>query len=233
MRPITLDTLNALNTPDLTHLGLLAEVIADIRQLDRDGLPDAAFRSAVLGAIDERLPPPPGSTDWPAGYLSPGATPADAAGMVQGLLAWNDGPATRVLSGLAGCPVTLGVTRCATRCLTPAEAAVLAADPGARCYERDGTMTAAGIAVARTWLLILQDRIPGAAWEEILSGKPAGEALKPYGMARDRRRAHVSRADATVDASAVLKLGTLPIGVAEEHVTAEFTAHLARMAGRP
>jgi hypothetical protein len=233
MRHFTPNALDALVTPDLAHLGLLAEVVADIRQLDGTAANDAAFRSGARQAIDERLPPPPVPLEWPAGHLLPGSTPADAAGLVGGLLAWNSGPAARLLSGLSGCPVTIGVDRCACRCLTADEATALDADPAARAYERDGTMTAAGIAVARTWLLILQDRIPGAAWEEILSGKPAGEALKPYGMARDRRRAHVSRADATVDASAVLKLGTLPIGVAEEHVTAEFTAHLARMAGRP
>jgi len=234
MRHFTPNALDALATPDLAHLGLLAEVIADIRTLDRDGLPDAAFRSGVRSAIDERLPPAPGDLDdWPPGYLLPGSTPADAAGLVGGLLAWNSGPAARLLSGLSGCPVTIGVDRCACRRLTADEATALDADPAARAYEREGTMTAAGITVARTRLLLLQDRIPIAAWEDILAGGVAGDVLAPYGMSRGRRRAVVSRADAAVDASAVLKLGSLRVGSAWEHIPAAFCEHLARMAGRP
>lgn len=233
MRPFTLNTLNALATPDLASLGLLYEVISDIRSLDATaGLPDAAFRSGVRQAIDERLPPAPGDLgDWPAGHLLPGSSPADAASMIRGVLAWSDGPATRILGGIAGCPVTVTADWCATRQLAPVEAAALAAGPESRCYEREGVMTAAGITVARVRLLVIQDRIPLAAWEDILSGQPAGEVLKPYGMTRDRRKASVSRADATVDASAVLKLGTLPVGHSEEHVTRQFCEHVARMAG--
>jgi hypothetical protein len=231
MQRSTPDALKALATPDLVHLGLLHEVIADIRYLDQPGLPDAAYRSGVRHAIEERLPPPPGPLAyWPAGHLTPGSAPADAAGMIQGLLAWNEGPATRVLSGLAGGPVALEIDRAATRRLTAGEAGELAADEGARCYERDGTMTAAGMVIARTRLLIVQSRVPAAALEAILAGKPAGEALEPYGMTRDRRKAAVNRTGATVDASAVLKLGSQRVGVAEEYVTRAFCEHLAAMA---
>lgn len=232
MRRITPDALNALATPDLTHLGLLAEVIADIRRLDASAGEDEAFRSGVRQAITERLPPAPGPpVDWPAGYLLPGSTAADAAGMIGALLEWNDGPATRILAALAGAPVTIAVDRCACRELRGTEAAAFSADPEARCYEREGIMQAGGMSIAIVRLLILQDRIPGEAWEAILCGHPAGEALEPYGMTRDRREATVSRADATVTASATLKLGTRAVGRAEEFITRGFCEHVAGLAG--
>jgi hypothetical protein len=39
----------------------------------------------------------------------------------------------------------------------------------------------------------------------------------------------LSRADATVDASAVLSLGDLPVGTAEEHVTEQFCRHVVSL----
>jgi len=220
-----------LATPDLVHLSLLFEVIADIRQLDRPALPDAAFRSGVRHAIEERLPPLPGPLDWPAAQLPPGSTPADAAGYIYGQLAWNTGPATAVLARLARAPVTIEVTRCAARRLTADEAAAMDAGEDSRCYEREGLMTAGRVTVARVRLLIVQSRIPAAALEAILSGKPAGEVLEPYGMARDRCRAGVSRENATVDTSAILRLGSLTAGQAEEHIGRQFCEHVAALAG--
>jgi hypothetical protein len=232
MQRSTPNALSALVTPDLAQLGLLYEVISDIRYLDQPGLPDAAYRSGVRHAIEERLPPPPVSLDdWPTGRLPPGSTAADAAGLIYGHLRWCAGPATRVLSEVARAPVTIEVARCATRRLAPGEARCLDADEGAWCYEREGFMTAGTVTVAQVRLLLIQNRIPGDAWESVLSGKPAGEVLEPYGMTRDRRQAEMSRADATVDASAVLKLGALPVGVAEEHVGRGFCEHVAAMAG--
>ena len=42
--------LKDLTTPGMAQLGLLFEVIADIRRLDRPGVNDAAFRSGVRSA---------------------------------------------------------------------------------------------------------------------------------------------------------------------------------------
>lgn len=221
--------LKSLTTPDIAYLGLLYEVIADIRRLDQPATCDEAFRSGVRHAIDERIPAGPGPLDWPPGRLAPGSTAADAAGMISGLLAWHSGPATRVLSHLAGTPVAIEITRAAHRALSATEAAGLAAAPGTRAYDRDGIMTAGDLAVARTRLLLIPERLPGVAWGAIQDGQPAGEALAPYGMTRGRRKVSVSRSGATVDASAVLSLGDLPIGTAGEHVTGEFCRHVASL----
>lgn len=218
--------LSALATPDLVYLGLLAGVIEDIRHLDRDDLPDAAFRSGVLRAIDERLPPDVGPLDWPPARLAPGSTAADAAGMISGLLGWHEGPATALLSQLAGAPVTIEVTGACHRDLADDEAGVLKAEPGTRAYERTGIMTAGTLTVARTRLVLVPSRLPGEAWAAIQEGQPAGEALESYGMRRDRRRVCLSRLEATVDASAVLYVGR-PVGLAEEHVTEGFARHVA------
>lgn len=219
--------LRDLTTPDMAYLGLLHEVIADIRYLDRPGTSDEAFRSGVRHAIDERIPPGPGPLDWPPARLAPGSTPADAAGLISGILAWHSGPATLVLGRLAGAPVAIEVTRAAHRELSAAEAATLKAGPGTRVYERDGRMAAGSVLVARTRLLLIRARIPGGAWEAIQEGQPAGEVLAPYGMRRGRRKVSLSRSAATVDASAVLSLGDLPIGMAEERVTRSFCEHVA------
>ena len=223
--------LSALATPDLVYLGLLAGVIEDIRHLNRDDLPDAAFRSGVLRAIDERLPPDVGPLDWPPARLAPGSTAADAAGMISGLLGWHEGPATALFTQLAGSPVTIEVTRCAHRAITGEEAGVLKAAAGTRVYEREGLMAAGTLTVASTRLVLVPSRLPGEAWAAIQGGQPAGEALEPYGMRRDRRRVCLSRLDATVDASATISLGNLPVGMAGERVTPEFCAHVAAPAG--
>src|SRR5208282_109167 len=165
--------LKDLTTPGLAQLGLLFEVIADIRRLDRPGTNDAAFRSGVRSAIAERLPPLAGM-DWPPCRLAPGSTAADAAGMLAAVMLRNAGPATALLTRLARAPVTITVTRAAHRELTPGEAALFGARGGTRAYEREGALTAGDLTVAATRLVLVPERLPGEAWAAILAGEPAG-----------------------------------------------------------
>jgi hypothetical protein len=102
--------------------------------------------------------------------------------------------------------------------------------PGMRACERVGVMTAGDLAVAVTRLVLIPERLPGVAWGAIQDGQPAGEALGPYGMHRIDRKVCLSRVDATVDSSAVLTLGDMVIGAAEEHVTQELCEHVSRVA---
>jgi hypothetical protein len=222
-------TLKDLTTPGLAQLGLLFEVIADIRRLDRPGTSDAAFRSAVRSAIAERLPPPGGPDCLPR--LAPGSTPADAAGMIAGVMLRNAGPATALLARLAGQAITITVTTAAHRNLSGAEAARFAARPGTRAYEREGTMTAGDLPVATTRLVLVPERLPAAAWAAIQAGRAAGDALGPYGLHRTDRKVCLSRPAALVDASATLTLGDQIVGTAEEHITPELCRHAAAMAG--
>jgi hypothetical protein len=222
--------LKDLTTPGMAQLGLLFEVVADIRRLDRPGTSDAAFRSGVRSAIAERLPPVP-DIAWPPVRLAPGADAADAAAAIAALLARHAGPATPLLARLAGGPVAVETAAAAHRALTAGEAALLDARHGTRAYEREGEMTAGELAVAQTRLVLIPDRLPAAAWEQIQDGQPAGDALGPYGMRRIDRKTCLSRAAALVDASAVLCLGDVLIGTAAEHITPGFCGHVAAMAG--
>ena len=208
--------LKDLTTPGMAQLGLLFEVIADIRRLDRPGVNDAAFRSGVRSAIAERLPPLPDSAAWPLAGLAPGSTAADVAFAVSAVLLRNSGPVTPLFTQLARRPVTIEASP-----FTEAEF-----DGTAAC-QRSGTMTAGTLTVAATRLVLIPERLPGVAWGAIQAGEPAGAALGPYGMHRTSRKVRVSRADATVDASAVLSLGDTPVGTAEERVTGAFCSHVA------
>ena len=221
--------LQDLTTPGLVSLYSMWDALLDIdRLLRQDGLPDAAVRSGIRHILAERLPPLSSPPDLTPGRLPPGSTPADAAGYIYGILAWHTGPATTVFSRLAGnVPITLGHVATADLRLAATEADDLRARPGMWAWERGAVMKAGTIPVAHTRLLLLPERLPGEAWEAITSGKPAGEILGPYGMRRGRRRVCVSRAEAAVDASAVLSIGELPVGTAAEHVTPEFCAHIA------
>ena len=171
-------TLKDLTTPGLAQLGLLFEVIADIRRLDRPGTNNEAFRSAVRSAIAERLPPLPGPLDY-LPRLAPGSTAADAAGMIASIMLRNAGPATALLSRLAGAPIAVEVTRAAHRKLSDGEAALFDARADVRAYEREGLMTAGEVTVAATRLVLIPERLPGVAWGAIQEGCPAGEALGP------------------------------------------------------
>ena len=219
--------LQDLTTPGLAQLGLLYEVLADIRRLDRPGTNDAAFRSGARSAIAERLPPLGDLMDWHLPRLAPGSTAADAAGMIAGVLLRNAGPATAVLARLARAPVAVTVTSAAHRALTPGEAALYGARADARAYEREGVMAAGEVTVATVRLVLIPSRLPGDAWTAIRAGTPAGEALGPYGMHRIDRKVCLSRPAAMVDASAVLVLGDTAVGTAEEHIEPGFCRHVA------
>ena len=223
-------TLRDLTTPGMAQLGLFWEVIADIRRLDRPGTNNESFRWGVRSAIAERLPPVGGSPDWPSYRLIPGSTAGDAADMIATALLRNAGPATVLLSRLAGAPVKVEVTRAVHRALSAGEAAHFGARADVRAYERIGVMTAGDLAVAATRLVLIPERLPGVAWGVIQEGQPAGEALGPYGMHRIDRHVCLSRVDATVDSSAVLSIGDTLVGLAEENVTSELCAHVAAMA---
>jgi hypothetical protein len=222
--------LKDLTTPGMAQLGLFYEVIADIKRLDRPGTNNVAFRSGVRSAIAERLPPLDDPLDWGLPRLAPGSTAADAAEMIGRVLLRHAGPATAVLSRLAGAPVAVNLSRAAHRAVTPDEGALLEAEGSTRAYEREGELAAGDVPVAGSRLVLIPCRLPPDAWEAIQDGQPAGDALGPYGMRRADRTACVSRLDAVVDASASLVLGDTLIGTAEERVTSELCCLLASAA---
>ncbi len=225
--------LTDLAAPGLVTTDTMRDALTDIdRLLRHEGLPDAAVLSGIRHILEDRLPPLSSPPDWPPARLAPGSVPADAAGMIGGILAWNPGPATAALERIARLPVTIDAAPFGRRALTGGEAAVLAAEPGTPALERSGVMTAGDVRPAAwTRLLLLPSRLPAEALAAIEDGKPAGAVLAPFGMRRGRRRVCVSRARATVSARAVLSLGEQPVGAAEEEITAELCAHVASLAG--
>ena len=225
-----------LSSPALMPAFTALDALTDIdRLLRQDGLPDTAVRSGVRHILDDRLPPLSSPQEWPpaACLIAAMRTPADAAGMIAGHLIWDAGPATALFRRLARAPVAVSDPDPWERKLSDEEAADLAASAGTSAWGRDGQMTArtgaAPVTVAVTSLLLIPDRIPPEAMAAIRGGQAAGDVLEPYGMRRVRRRVTPDRAEATVDASAVLVLGDVPVGTAAEHVTRAFCAYVAAL----
>jgi hypothetical protein len=220
-----------LTSPALMPAFTALDALTDIdRLLRQEGLPDVAVRSGVRHILDDRLPPLSSPLEWPpaACLIAAMRTPADAAGMIAGHLAWDTGPATALFRRLARAPVEVASPEPWERKLTDDEAADLAASTGTPAWGRDGEMTGP-VTVAATSLLLIPDRIPPEAMAAIRGGQAAGDALEPYGMRRVRRRVTPDRSQATVDASAVLVLGDVPVGTASEHVTRAFCDYVAHL----
>ena len=230
---MNVSTLSALQTPELATLGLLAGVVEDIRALDhRRELPDAAFRSGVRQAINERIPPARTPRYWPSGRLPPGATPEDAANQIAAGLAWNEGPATLTLAEMIKDEIMFRAQPFSKLRLAKAEAGDYDAPPKTEIWERAGVMLVPGrLTVAHTMLRLLPSRIPPEALEDIAAGMPAGEVLEPFGWRRDPRKVFVSPAGCTVEASAAMWFGKRKIGAVHEHITAETCEHVAKLAG--
>jgi hypothetical protein len=227
------DPLSPALMPAFTAMDALTDIDRLLRQ---EGLPDVAVRSGVRHILDDRLPPLSSPLEWPpaACLIAAMRTPADAAGMIAGHLAWDPGPATPLFRRLARAPVGVSDPEPWERKLSEDEAAELAASTGTPAWGRDGEMTArtgAGpVTVAATSLLLIPGRIPPEAMAAIQAGQPAGDVLEPYGMRRVRRRVIADRSGVTVDASAVLVLGDVAVGTAAEHVPAGFCDYVAALA---
>jgi hypothetical protein len=211
---------------------LLCGLIRDIRLI----LVHADLGTAAkLGAITERvdqLAPPPG----------PGVRGAQAAARVVALLARNTGPATILFEELAGEEIRIELTRCAGRPLTPAECRDLRVNPGARGYERAGTLRAvnSGLVAAEVSSVVVPARLPASARTALgipgpdepapaPTGIPLGKALADLGVRREPFGARLVHADSagspggrvSVTSSARMWLAELPVALASERVTAE------------
>ena len=214
---------------------LLAEVVAEIRAMDRGDVPDAEFRSAALAVIREKVTPEgPG---WPA--LPAGSLPEDAAKVIAVALINDPAPAVGLFSRLAGTRITVKVTSETDDLrVSVSEAEELGATPRERAYEREALLMAGSVPVARARLFLVRSHVPAEAWEAITGGEPAGEVLGavPWRMRRVSRRAFVSpTASAAVDASArlLIRLRDRDVlaGTSAEHVTTAFCRHVAALAG--
>lgn len=154
------------------------------------------------------------------------------------LAAWMNAtprPLTALIEDMTGTPVTLQVLASGERPLTRREQYRLGAESVAACRWRHGLLFADDQVVASTSLVWLPARLPAAACRELDAGnEPAGKILGPLGMRRAQRCAGASRLieevtgqDAAVMSSAVLTVGRVPVGIAEETITNAFAEALA------
>jgi chorismate-pyruvate lyase len=153
------------------------------------------------------------------------------------LAAWMNAtpkPLTALLEDLTKTPVQLQVLASGERALTSREQFRLGAEGLAACHWRHGLLIADGEVAASTSLLWLPARLPAEVCRELDAGdEPAGKILGPLGMKRTDRRAmattsieEVTGQDAAVMSSAVLTVGKVAVGIAEETITRAFAAAL-------
>jgi hypothetical protein len=226
---------------------LLTGLIRDIRLiLVHPDLGNAAKLAAITDTVD-LLAPPPG----------PAAHSAQDAASVVALLARNIGPATLLFEELAGERVRIELTGRTDRALTAAECHELRVDPGSGGHFRTGRLRTitSGLVAAEVTSLVIAHRIPASARRELgipeaghaagpASDVPLGKALARLGVRREPLGAHLVRGGRgagqagapgprlSVESSARMWLGDVPVALATEQVTAEFCQRAGlRLAG--
>ena len=207
----------------LTLLGEYAAAVDDILALlARPGMNEAALRSGIRLIVAERLPAP---DDW----VRPGSTWGEVAVMIADRLRNRPGPATCLLSELAGEPVRVQAGEPGDTTLDEGQAAVLGADPGTPCWHRDGRLAVPrhDLTAAFTELDLLPDLVPPEAMGRIRGGEPCGPVLAEYGMRRGNREAGTTGGDPAVEATALLLIGEVTVGRAAEKVPLEFCQRVA------
>jgi hypothetical protein len=211
---------------------LLCGLITDIRLiLVHPDLGNAAKLGAITQTVDQ-LAPPPG--------LDAGAAPAAAA--VAGLLARGAGPATALFERLAGERMRIELAGCADRPLSVTECLELHASPGAHGYHRTGRLCGvdSGLVAAEVSSLVIAGRLPTAACRSLgipgpedpappPSSIPLGTVLAGFGVHREPLGARMVQGAGpdpagrvSVESSARMWLGGVPVALARERVTAEF-----------
>jgi hypothetical protein len=225
---------------------LITGMIRDIRLiLVHPDLGNAAKLAAITEAIDQFAPPPGPQVN---GTHMAGL---QAAASVVALLARNPRPATLLFEELAQEQIRIELTGRAERLLTSAECHELHAAPGTSGHYRSGALrTASGIVVAEVTSLVLPWRLPAPAREALgipslgqplppPSGVPFGKALAEFGVRREPLGARLVRDPITtgghvsVESSALMWLGEVPVALAGERVTAQFCRYAVSRLTRP
>ena len=210
--------------PSVAMLTALWGVIMDTEQVLASDTPDTAKLSAIASYLDERVP----------GHhpLDRRVSPDEVAALIAARLIGTDGPATDVFARLLRREIALHVIGPHVRDPDPAERAQLRMRDGEQLYVREGYLLAGSIQCARVTLRICPDRVirqaSGVAWGRIRSGLPCGTVLGPHGLRRPRRSVEIRPGDTRpVRCSAVLYLGVMPVGFADEDVPDSLCTWLA------
>ena len=136
------------------------------------------------------------------------------------LLARNTGPATILFEELAGEEVRIELAGCADRPLTPAECRDLRISPGARGYERTGTLRTvnSGLVAAEVSSVVVPGRLPASARTALgipgpdepappPSDVPLGKALAGLGVRREPLGARLVHATAPASPAVACRSG--------------------------
>jgi hypothetical protein len=227
------ESLAWLRAPEAEHAlsDLLCGLIRDIRLvLGHPDLGNASKLAAITETVDQLAPAP-----------GPEASGARAAASVVALLARNIGPVTILFEKLAGEQIRIELASCTDRPLTGAECLGLHVSPGTYGHQRTGTLCAvsSGLVAAEVSSVVVPCRlpasartvlgIPGADEPPPPSSIPLGKALADFGVRREPLGARLVR-DSTripgsrvsVESSARMWLGAVPVALASERITAEF-----------
>ncbi len=231
-------SLSWLREPDVEDAlpDLITGMIRDIRLiLVHPDLGNAAKLAAIAEAVDQFAPPPGPQANGTE------VTGLQAAASVVALLARNAGPATLLFEELAKEQIRIELTGRADRLLTSAECYELHADPGTSGHYRCGALrtVSSGLVVAEVTSLVLPWRLPVSARHALgipgpgepappPSSLPLGKALAGLGVRREPLGARLVRDPITtggqvsVESSALMWLGDVPVALAGERVTAQF-----------
>ncbi len=167
--------------------------------------------------------------------LSAGVHSRDVADVLAAVLRASTRPATEVLESLGSCALHIDVLATGERALTDHEQHRLSAAGIISCCYRTGLLrTGDGTVAAGTFLLWVPCRLGYDTCRALEKGEePAGRILGPLGMRRADRRAlattgieEITGDDAAVRSSAVLVVGGMAVGIAEENVTRAFAESL-------
>jgi hypothetical protein len=165
--------------------------------------------------------------------LYEGIQPLYAGTILAAWLQASPRPFTGIIQAISGSPVRLQVLRAGQREMVRDEPFRLGAPPGL-CRWRHGLLWSGDLLAASVTLMWLPERLDPAVAAELEAGqRPAGAVLAASGMYRtDRRAAATSQIEevtgqpAACISSAVMTIGGLPVGIAEEFITLAFAEAL-------
>lgn len=174
-----------------------------------------------------------------ASSLYEGVAARDVATVLAAWLNATPKPLTDIIGDITGTPVRIEVLARGERALTSREQFRLGAEGLVACRWRTGLLIAADEVAASTSLLWLPARLPVEACLALdAAQEPAGRVLAPYGLRRTDRQAMATTGmegvvgkDVAVKSSAVLTVGGVAAGIAEEAISRAFARMLA--GGRP
>lgn len=226
------ESLRVLSQPRTDVASLLAGVITDIRRTCVNfEMPAWQKVDAIMGLLDEVCPPPPPGA-W-AGFIPPGAQPAQVAAMLADHLAGHPAMVTELARAWTTENIAVITQDKGERPATAEQARRLRLRAGHPVYWRDGWLvTDSSVIIARVQVAAVEARLPEAVRAGLGGYTPFGALVGQHQPHRQARIATATGGDPAIDSTAAVHLGAdpVPCALAWEQFTADFCRHLARLA---